>query len=115
MTGAATAGPGQNPASPQPTPNSVAPPSKRVQGAPGRQHEAVGEDRARARKDQAERRDGDQQRAVHDERQGRIPSSGDVEEADHLGRVHHARDDEPQAEERPGDKSDERSRHPDPH
>ena len=44
--------------------------------------------------------------AAHHEGQARIPVAEDVEEAEHLGRVDHLRDDEPEAEEQAGGEAD---------
>ncbi len=49
-----------------------------------------------------------QDRAAHDEGERRVPAARDVEEADHLARVGHAGDDEPDAEHQAGGESGER-------
>lgn len=46
-------------------------------------------------------------RADHDEREARIPRAGDVEESDHLARLRHAGDAEPDGEEHAGDEGDD--------
>jgi hypothetical protein len=59
---------------------------------------------ASAFRDEAVGRDCYQQRADHDEGQGWVPVPGDVEEAYDLGRVHHARDGEPESEDEARDR-----------
>ncbi len=39
----------------------------------------------------------------HDEGQGRVPGAGEVEEAEHLGRIGHAGDDEAEPEDQAGE------------
>ena len=84
----ATAGPEQNPESPQPTPNSAAARSNARSGHSWLATRSPPPVSGEALQDQTKRGDGDEQGAAHNEHQGRVSVSGDVEETDELLRVH---------------------------
>lgn len=60
---------------------------------------------------EGERDNTDEYGAAHDERERRIPQTGEIEKPDDLGRVRHARDDQSDAENQTHDKLGEATHH----
>src|SRR5712675_205105 len=69
-----------------------------VDPARGREEHRRTEQRPRAFLHERESTGGDRDRARHDERERRIPGAGEVEKAEHLRRVRHPGNEEPQPE-----------------
>ena len=96
---APTAGPGHNPTSPQPTPNtSGAADEPGVDRAMRGNFEHAGEPRRRRLQDEPKSGCGDRQRPDHDDEEGRVPTAGNIQEAEDLFRVDHLRDGKPEPE-----------------
>jgi hypothetical protein len=97
-TTAPMAGPGQNPDSPQPTPKIAAPGDETgIDVGFGRPPEALGEQRLGRQHELVADEGGDDGAAEH-EHERRVEGAGEIEEIEHLGRVDHARQRQPGAE-----------------
>jgi hypothetical protein len=108
-TTAAMAGPGQKPDRPQPSPKIAAPATRRASmsvfvGQP----ETLGKQRLGARQHQfVADEGGDDGTAEHEQQRG-IEAAGKIEKIEHLGRVDHARDRKPGAEQQTRQKCDKK-------
>lgn len=85
-----SAGPGQKPASPADAEDEAAADETPVDVAPLRQMQRAAEERARAPAGEAESEEADEDRSGHDECERGVPAAGEIEKADHFGRVGHA-------------------------
>src|SRR4051812_16562559 len=82
----------------------------RIDVASLRQLQRAAQEAAAASARETESEKADQHRAAHDQSERRIPVAGDIEKADDLAGIRHARKDEADAEHEPGEECSERAR-----